>query len=400
MFEHIEYYPGDPILTLVEKFKKDKRDKKVNLIIGSYYDEDGALPLLDSISQVETLLEQKKEAHDYLPMQGHLGFINSVQNLLFGENHEIIKNKKVATIQTIGGSGALKVASEFLKKSFPNNNKIFVSDPTWANHIGIFEYSGFEVLSYPYYDKEKNSIKENEMINYLSSLPEKSILILHPCCHNPTGVDLNKNQWDRVIKTIKNKNLIAFWDMAYLGLGDGFDDDIYPIKKALEEKLTFLVSNSFSKNLSLYGERIASLSVVCATDTEAELVLGQLKFTIRKIYSSPCAYGAKLAFGVLNNKDLLNNWKNEVKLMRERIKLMRQTLFNKLSEKLPKQNLSYIVNQKGLFSYTGLNLQQVEKLKKEFAVYILNSGRICIAGLNNNNIDHVVNSFYEVMKEE
>lgn len=397
MFQHVAYYPGDPIMGLVEAFNQDQRPTKVNLSIGIYFDENGKLPVLDSVRNVEVKRAQSPHPRAYLPMEGLESYRKAVQTLLFGENHPALQAKRVVTIQTIGGSGALKVGADFLHSWFPKS-EIYVSDPTWDNHKGIFGGAGFKVNTYPYYDPATNGVKFEEMLAFFMHLPENSVVLLHPCCHNPTGIDLTHAQWDALLEIVQTRKLIPFMDIAYQGFGEDFDNDAYAVRKAVDMGLTLFVSNSFSKNMSLYGERIGGLSVVCPNAEEAELVFGQLKFTVRRIYSSPPAHGAFVAAEVLNMPELFEQWQQEVYVMRDRIRTMRRKLYEILTEKVPGKNFEYFISQKGMFCYTGLTIEQVQRLQQEFAVYLLASGRMCVAGLNESNIAYVADAFAAVMK--
>ncbi|MCQ9326006.1 amino acid aminotransferase [Neisseria dentiae] len=396
MFQHIDFYPGDPILSLVETYNNDPRSYKVNLGIGIYFDENGKLPLLDSVRAAETKRAAAAQPRPYLPMEGLDSYRRAVQKLLFGANCTALKENRIATIQTLGGSGALKVGADFLHRWFPKA-KAYVSDPTWDNHKGIFEGAGFEVGTYPYYDSETGGVKFEEMLAFFLSLPEHSVLVLHPCCHNPTGVDLTPAQWDAVLEIVQTRKLIPFMDIAYQGFGENLDSDAYAIRKAVAMGLPLFVSNSFSKNLSLYGERVGGLSVVCTSEEEAALVFGQLKFTVRRIYSSPPAHGGYIAADVMNTPELFAQWEGEVYAMRDRIRAMRQKLYEVLSEKVPGRNFDYFITQRGMFSYTGLSPEQVQRLQSEFAVYLVASGRMCVAGLNESNVDYVADAFAAVL---
>lgn len=397
MFQHVAFYPGDPILSLVETFNNDPRAHKVNLSIGIYFDENGKLPVLDSVRQAEVKRAATALPRPYLPMEGLDTFRRGVQNLLFGATNPALQENRIATIQTLGGSGALKVGADFLHRWFPNA-KVYVSNPTWDNHKSIFEGAGFEVGTYPYYDPATGGVQFEEMLAFLLHLPEHSILILHPCCHNPTGVDLTAAQWDAVLEIVQTRKLIPFMDMAYQGFGDDLDSDAYAIRKAVQMGLPLFVSNSFSKNMSLYGERVGGLSVVCPNEEEAALVFGQLKFTVRRIYSSPPAHGGYVAADVMNTPELSAQWQSEVYAMRDRIRAMRQKLYDVLTRKVPGKNFDYFITQRGMFSYTGLTPEQVQRLQDEFAVYLVGSGRMCVAGLNESNIDYVADAFAEVLK--
>ncbi len=394
MFQHVDFYAGDPILSLVEKFMADPRSHKVNLSIGIYFDEQGRLPVLDSVRAAEVERAKEAKPRGYLPMEGLAEYRQGVQHLLFGHDQQLLK--RIATIQTLGGSGALKIGADFIKKWFPTS-KVYVSNPTWDNHKSIFEGAGFEVGTYPYYDSEKIDVKFDEMIAFFKTLPENTVLILHPCCHNPTGVDLSHEQWDQVLEIIKTQKLIPFMDIAYQGFGDNLEKDAYAIRKAVEMGLSLFVSNSFSKNLSLYGERVGGLSVVCPTEDECRLVFGQLKAGVRRVYSSPPAHGGYITAAVMNTPELFAKWDSEVAQMRDRIKAMRQKLYEALSSKLPGRNFDYFIKQRGMFSYTGLNPEQVQRLQDEFAVYLVGSGRMCVAGLNESNIDYVAEAFAAVL---
>lgn len=396
MFQHVAYYPGDPILGLVEKFVADNRPNKVNLSIGIYFDENGHLPVLGSVRTAEIERAKEPRPRSYLPMEGLAEYRQAVQRLLFGADSQALKDNRIATIQTLGGSGALKIGADFLKKWFPQS-KAYVSDPTWDNHRSIFEGCGFEVGTYPYYDAEKIDVKFEEMLAFFRTLPAQSVLILHPCCHNPTGVDLTPDQWDEILTVIQQQQLIPFMDIAYQGFGDDLNQDAYAIRKAVDMGLSFFVSNSFSKNLSLYGERVGGLSVVCPNADECRLVFGQLKAGIRRVYSSPPAHGGYITANVMNSPELFAQWESEVATMRNRIKAMRQQLYATLSAKLPQRDFSYFIKQRGMFSYTGLNPQQVQRLQDEFAVYLVGSGRMCVAGLNSSNIDYVAQAFATVL---
>ncbi len=396
MFRHIDFYPGDTILSLVETYNNDPRGHKVNLGIGIYFDENGKLPLLDSVRAAETKRAAAAQPRPYLPMEGLDSYRRAVQKLLFGANCTALKENRIATIQTLGGSGALKVGADFLHRWFPKA-KAYVSDPTWDNHKGIFEGAGFEVGTYPYYDSETGGVKFEEMLAFFLSLPEHSVLVLHPCCHNPTGVDLTPAQWDAVLEIVQTRKLIPFMDIAYQGFGENLDSDAYAIRKAVAMGLPLFVSNSFSKNLSLYGERVGGLSVVCTSEEEAALVFGQLKFTVRRIYSSPPAHGGYIAADVMNTPELFAQWEGEVYAMRDRIRAMRQKLYEVLSEKVPGRNFDYFITQRGMFSYTGLSPEQVQRLQSEFAVYLVASGRMCVAGLNESNVDYVADAFAAVL---
>ncbi len=397
MFEHVDAYAGDPILTLVETFNKDTRESKVNLGIGLYYDEAGRIPLLESVRQAEAARAAQPAARPYQPMEGAANYRQAVQHLLFGAEHPAVKEGRIATIQTIGGSGAIKIGADLLKRYFPAS-EVWVSSPTWDNHRSMFEGAGFKVHDYPYYDASTGGVNFAAMLDTLKSLPAKSIVLLHPCCHNPTGVDLNQEQWLQVIAVAKANQLIPFMDIAYQGFGDGLDEDAFAIRAMTEAGVSFLLSNSFSKNLSLYGERCGGLSVICQNAEEASRVLGQMKFTVRRNYSSPPTHGGQVTAAVMNTAELRTIWEGEVAEMRVRIKAMRQKLFEVLTAKVPGRDFSYFVKQRGMFSYTGLTPEQVDRLREEFAVYLVRSGRMCVAGLNTRNVEYVADAMAAVLK--
>jgi aromatic-amino-acid transaminase len=321
----------------------------------------------------------------------------AVQKLVFGADSEVVRQQRVATIQSIGGSGAIRVAAEFLKTYFPNSG-VWVSDPTWDNHRALFAGAGTAVHTYPYYDAATNGLKFDELIATFDALPEQSIVLLQPCCHNPTGIDLSQDQWHEIIRVAARRKLIPFMDMAYQGFGDSLDEDIWAIRAMADAGLVFVVSNSFSKNFSLYGERVGGLSVVCPTQQEAERVLGQLKAAVRRIYSNPPSHGAQLVATVLHDARLTALWHAEVTDMRERIKSMRTKLKQVLQQRLPEISADYFVTQRGMFSYTGISADEVDVLREEKGVYLVRSGRMCVAGLNDGNIDYVAESIADVLK--
>ncbi|MBV8647957.1 amino acid aminotransferase [Paludibacterium sp.] len=394
MFEHVESYPGDPILSLLQTFLKDERADKVNLGIGLYYDENGRIPVLGAVSEAESRLQQHPGPCSYLPMEGAANYRQALQPLVFGETAPFAR---IATIQTLGGSGALKIGADFLKRTFPEAG-VWVSDPTWDNHVAVFEGAGFPVRRYPYFAAKGSTIQFEAMLDCLSGLPAHSIVLLHPCCHNPTGTDLSREQWDRVIDVLLERALVPFLDIAYQGFGDGLNEDAYAIRALLARGASFLVANSFSKIFSLYGERCGGLSVVCADENEAQRVLGQLQATVRRNYSSPPTHGSQLIATVLLDPALRRQWEEELNGMRGRIKAMRQTLFDVLSTQVPGHDFGYLLRQRGMFSYTGLTPPQIERLRERHAVYLVGSGRMCVAGLNQGNAVRVAQAFAEVIK--
>ncbi|HDG1676513.1 TPA: aromatic amino acid transaminase [Kluyvera ascorbata] len=397
MFQKVDAYAGDPILSLMERFKEDPRSDKVNLSIGLFYDENGIVPQLKSVAEAEARLNaQPHGASLYLPMEGLNSYRHTVAPLLFGADHPVLQQQRVATIQTLGGSGALKVGADFLKRYFPDSG-VWVSDPTWENHIAIFEGAGFKVGTYPWFDSETNGVRYDALLETLNTLPARSIVLLHPCCHNPTGADLTNAQWDGVVEVLKARDLIPFLDIAYQGFGAGMEEDAYAIRAIADAGLPALVSNSFSKIFSLYGERVGGLSIICEDNETALRVLGQLKATVRRNYSSPPNFGAQIVAAVLGDAELKAMWLAEVEGMRTRILDMRQALVNVLKEEMPNGNFDYLLKQRGMFSYTGLSAAQVDRLRDEFGVYLIASGRMCAAGLNSRNVQRVAKAFAAVM---
>ncbi|MCR0998959.1 amino acid aminotransferase [Serratia rubidaea] len=396
MFQNVDAYAGDPILSLMEKFKQDPREHKVNLSIGLYYNEQAIIPQLQAVAAAEAQLgSADRGASLYLPMEGLQPYRSAIQQLLFGADHPMLQQERIATVQTVGGSGALKVGADFLHYYFPNS-QVWVSDPTWENHVAIFSGAGFKVNTYPYFDGESLGVRFDAMLSTLKTLPAQSIVLLHPCCHNPTGSDLTPAQWDEVVKVLAERELIPFLDIAYQGFGAGMEQDAYAIRAIAAAGLPCLVSNSFSKIFSLYGERVGGLSVVCESSEAADRVLGQLKATVRRNYSSPPNFGAQVVAKVLNDAQLKQQWLDEVESMRTRILEMRQTLVNALKSALPQRNFDYLLQQRGMFSYTGLNAQQVDRLREEFGVYLIHSGRMCVAGLNHRNVHQVAEAIAAV----
>lgn len=397
MFQNVDAYAGDPILSLMETYKQDTRPHKVNLSIGLYYNEENQIPQLAAVAEAEARLQaEPHQASLYLPMDGLPPYRSAIAPLLFGENHPALKAGHIATIQTVGGSGALKVGADFLKAYFPQS-QVWVSDPTWENHVAIFAGAGFQVNTYPWYDDATKGVKFDALVAKLNTLPAQSIVLLHPCCHNPTGADLTPAQWDIVTEVLKSRNLIPFLDIAYQGFGAGMEEDAYAIRAMASAGLPALVSNSFSKIFSLYGERVGGLSVVCVDAEEASRVNGQLKATVRRNYSSPPNFGAQVVSCVLNDADLKASWLAEVEAMRLRILAMRQALVEVLRTAMPGKDFDYLLKQRGMFSYTGLSAQQVDRLRDEFGIYLIASGRMCVAGLNSRNVHQVAEAFAAVM---
>jgi len=386
MFEHIPPFAGDPILSLNEDFQKDPRPHKINLSIGIYFDDAGRIPVMDSVRQAEQIVVAKGGPKPYLPIEGAANFRSAVQQLLFGANHEAVTSGRIATIQSVGSSGGLKVGADFLATYF-KGSQVWVSDPTWDNHRSMFEGAGLTVNTYPYYDAATGGVKFAAMLETLRGLPAKSIVLLHACCHNPTGVDLTRAQWDELIPVLRERQLIPYLDLAYQGFGDGIEADAYAARALAAAGVSFFIANSFSKSMSVYGERCGALSVVCPNAHEASLVLGQMKFTVRRNYSSPPIHGGQIVATVLTDPALRQNWEAELGAMRERILAMRKKLHAVLAAKVPGRNFDYFLTQRGMFSYTGMTTAQVDTLRETHGVYMVRSGRICVAGLNSGNVE-------------
>lgn len=397
MFRNVDAYAGDPILTLMETYKQDPRPDRVNLSIGLYYNEQAIIPQLQAVAEAQAMLLARatSSSSSYLPMEGLPTYRSATQALLFGEDHPMRNALRIATIQTVGGSGALKVGADFLKCYFPDS-QVWVSDPTWENHVAIFSGAGFQVNRYPYFDSEKLGVNFSAMLACFQQLPPRSIVLLHPCCHNPTGSDLTRSELEQIIAVVAEKELIPFLDIAYQGFGDGLEEDAFAVREMARLGLPCLVSHSFSKIFSLYSERVGELSIVCDSASEAERVLGQLKATVRRNYSSPPNFGAQVVTQVLNEPGLNALWREEVAAMRRRILAMRQSLVTALKVALPDHQLDYLLRQRGMFSYTGLSPAQVALLRETFGVYLIDSGRMCLAGLNTANLAKVAEAFAAV----
>ncbi|MBW8845242.1 MAG: aspartate/tyrosine/aromatic aminotransferase [Burkholderiales bacterium] len=396
MFEHVDAYAGDPILSLNEAFQKDPRAGKINLSIGIYFDNDGRIPMLPSVRAAELAVVEAAGPRPYLPMEGAANFRSAVQALLFGADHPAIAAGRIATIQGVGSSGGLKVGADLLKRYFPDS-KIYLSDPTWDNHRAVFEGSGHSCESYPYYDAATGGLRFDALLDFFKALPARSVVIMHACCHNPTGVDLTQEQWRALVPVIRERQLLPFLDLAYQGYGDGIVEDAFAPRLLADEGLAFLIANSFSKSMSLYGERCGGLSVVCPDADQAARVLGQMKFMIRRNYSNPPMHGGQIVAKVLTDTKLRAMWEAEVADMRGRIQAMRRQLHDVLAAKLPGRDFGYFLTQRGMFSYTGLTAEQAERLKTEFGVYILRSGRMCVAGLNTRNVEATAEAMAAVL---
>ena len=396
MFTAVEMAPRDPILGLNEQFAADTNPNKVNLGVGVYYDDNGKLPLLQCVQAAEQNMMKAPTARGYLPIDGIVAYDNAVKALVFGADSEPVTSGRVATIQAIGGTGGLKVGADFLKKLNPNA-KVLISDPSWENHRALFTNAGFEVESYPYYDAAKRGIDFDGMLAALNAAPAGTVVVLHACCHNPTGYDITSAQWDQVVAAVKAKNLVPFLDMAYQGFGYGLTEDGAAVGKFVDAGLTFFVSTSFSKSFSLYGERVGALSVLCEDKEEAARVLSQLKIAIRTNYSNPPIHGGAVVAAVLGTPELRALWEKELGEMRVRIKAMRQKLVDGLKAAGVKEDMSFITTQIGMFSYSGLSKDQMVRLRNEFGVYGTDTGRMCVAALNSKNIEYVCASIAKVI---
>jgi aromatic-amino-acid transaminase len=396
LFNHLEPYAGDPILSLNDAFQKDPRPHKVNLSIGIYFDDAGRIPVLDCVRQAETQMLAAGGAKPYLPIEGSAAMRQAVQQLLFGAGHEAVTSGRIATLQTVGSSGGLKVAADFIKRWLPGS-ALWVSDPTWDNHRAMFEGAGVTVNTYPYYDSATGGVRFEAMLAALQALPARSVVLLHACCHNPTGVDLARAQWQQLIPVLKERQLLPHLDLAYQGYGDGIEEDAFAVRALASAGISFFIANSFSKSMSVYGERAGALSVVCQDAQEAELVLGQMKATVRRNYSSPAIHAAGIVSRVLTDPALRRSWEAEVAGMRERILAMRKSLHAVLSAKKPGRDFGYFLSQRGMFSYTGLSAAQVDRLREEFGVYLVRSGRICVAGLNTGNVERTATAMAAVL---
>jgi aromatic-amino-acid transaminase len=396
LFTAVEMAPRDPILGLNEQFNADTNPHKVNLGVGVYYDDEGKLPLLECVRAAEKQMTDAPKARGYLPIDGIAAYDAAVQALVFGAESDPVKGKRVATVQALGGTGGLKVGADFLKKVNPTA-KVLISDPSWENHRALFTQAGFAVEAYPYYNAARRGIDFDGMLTALDQAKEGTIVILHACCHNPTGYDITAEQWDQVIAKVKARKLVPFLDMAYQGFGYGIAEDGAVIGKFVASGQNFFVSTSFSKSFSLYGERVGALSVLCQDKEETSRVLSQLKIVIRTNYSNPPTHGGQVVTTVLNTPELRALWEKELGDMRLRIKQMRLALVEKLKASGVKQDMSFITQQIGMFSYSGLTKDQMVRLRGEFGVYGTDTGRMCVAALNSKNIDYVCASIAKVL---
>lgn len=388
--------PRDPILGLNESFNLDSRPTKVNLGVGVYFDDNGKIPLLDAVRIAEKARVEGLPARGYQPIDGPAAYNQAVQTLLFGKDSALLAEGRVLTAQALGGTGALKIGADYLKQLLPRST-VYISDPSWENHRAIFESAGFPVEAYPYYDMATRGVDFDAMKAKLATLPAGSIVVLHACCHNPTGADISEAQWRQTIDTIRARGLIAFLDMAYQGFADGIVEDALALQLFAASGLQFFLSSSFSKSFSLYGERVGALSVVTAAKDESARVLSQIKRVIRSNYSNPPTHGGAVVAAVLSSPELRQMWESDLAGMRERIRAMRVSLVDKLKAKGTAVDFSFIIKQRGMFSYTGLTAEQVARLQKEYGIYAVSSGRICLAALNTKNIGYVADAIADVL---
>lgn len=397
IFAAVEMAPRDPILGLTEAFNADTRATKVNLGVGVYYDENGKLPLLGAVKAAEKVRLEAAPARGYQPIEGLAAYNQAVQNLVFGADSAVVRENRVITFEALGGTGALKVGADYLKRLLPNA-KLIISDPSWENHRALFEGAGFTVDTYTYFDPATRGVNFAGMKSSLNALPAGSIVLLHACCHNPTGADLTAAQWKEVVEIVKARDLVPFIDMAYQGFAEGIEPDGIAPRLFADAGLDMFVSSSFSKSFSLYGERVGALSIVAASKDEAARVLSQVKRVIRTNYSNPPTHGGAIVAAVLASPELRKQWEAELAVMRDRIRAMRTGLVDKLKARNVAQDFSFIARQRGMFSYTGLTVDQVERLKSEFGIYAVSTGRVCMAALNSRNIDYVADAIAAVLK--
>jgi aromatic-amino-acid transaminase len=396
LFSAVELAPRDPILGMTEQFNADPNPAKVNLGVGVYFDAQGKLPILGCVLEAERQLAESPKPKGYLPIDGIAAYDKAVQALVFGAGSPALSEGRIATVQTLGGTGGLKVGADFLKQLKPHAT-VLISDPSWENHRALFTQAGFEVASYPYYDAHSHGVRFDAMLAALQAAPAGSVVVLHACCHNPTGAELDATQWAQVVNVVKAGGLVPFLDMAYQGFGDGIAEDGAAVQMFLAAGVDFFVATSFSKSFSLYGERVGALSVVCASKDEAARVLSRLKVLIRGNYSNPPTHGAQVVAHVLTTPALRAMWEEELGGMRVRIRQMREMLVQRLADAGVARDMGFILRQKGMFSYSGLSAAAMQRLRTEFGVYGLDSGRICVAALNERNIGPVVAAIAKVM---
>jgi aromatic-amino-acid transaminase len=395
-FAQVELAPPDPIIGLTEAFNNDTNPKKVSLGAGVYQDGAGKVTILEVVREAQEQLLEKEETKNYMPIDGFPAFNQQAQALLLGADSGVLAGRRAVTIQALGGTGALKVGADFLKRFFPTS-EVWISNPSWENHRQLFEAAGFTVNSYPYYDRETRGLDFTSMLDTLRKLPARSIVVLHACCHNPTGVDPSREEWKRLLDVFQTAGLIPFFDIAYQGFGEGIDADAFAVRTFAEAGIPCVVSQSFSKSFGLYRERVGALTVVTASEEEAKRVQSQLKRVIRTNYSSPASHGAQIVASVLADAGDRARWEKEVAEMRDRIREMRELFVRRMREKGVEQDFSFIERQRGMFSYSELPREVVDRLRSEYGIYIVGSGRICVASLNEKNIDYVCEAIAETL---
>jgi aromatic-amino-acid transaminase len=396
LFERVELAPRDPILGLSEGFANDPRTNKVNLGVGVYYDDNGRIPLLRAVLEAERALVQAAQPRGYLPIDGIAAYDADVQKMLFGRDSPLVASGRLVTAQALGGTGALKIGADLLKRITPDA-KVLISDPSWENHRALYEAAGFVVEAYPYYDAATQGVNFAGMKAALAAAQPGTIVVIHACCHNPTGVDLTEAQWRELVPLVAERRLVPILDIAYQGFGDGIDADAMAVRLFADAGLTCFIASSFSKSFSLYGERVGALTIVTSSKDEAARVLSQLKRTIRSNYSTPPTHGGAMVAAVLGSVDLRKLWEDELAEMRERIKSMRVRLVQGLKSRRVARDFSFVQRQRGMFSYTGLSAAQVDHLRSEFGIYAVSTGRICVAALNSKNVDYVCASIATVL---
>jgi len=396
LFSAVEMAPRDPILGLNEAFNADPRATKVNLGVGVYYNEEGRIPLLRAVAEAEKARIEAHAPRGYLPIEGIAAYDSAVQKLLLGADSELVAAGRVITTQAVGGTGALKTGADFLKRLLPDT-VVAISDPSWENHRALFESAGFPVQNYRYYDAASHGVNRAGMLEDLKNLPARSVVVLHACCHNPTGVDLSLDDWKAVLEVLREREHVPFLDIAYQGFGDGIEQDAFAVRLFAQAGIPFFVSSSFSKSFSLYGERVGALSIITGSQEEAGRVLSQAKRVIRTNYSNPPTHGATVVASVLNSPELRALWEEELAGMRERIRGMRMAMVEQLAALNCKRDFGFVAQQRGMFSYSGLTAEQVERLKTEFGIYAVSTGRICVAALNQRNLPAVTQAIAAVL---
>jgi aromatic-amino-acid transaminase len=392
----VELAPRDPILGVTEMFNADPNPKKTNLGVGVYYDDTGKLPLLECVQRAERGMTDNAAPRGYLPIDGIAAYDRAVQALVFGAGSEAAAAGRIVTVQAVGGTGGLKIGADFLRRFAPGA-QVWISDPSWENHRALFEGAGFIVNNFPYFDPATRGLDFAAMRSTLERLPAGSIVVLHACCHNPTGVDPTPEQWERIVEIVRARGLVPFVDIAYQGFAEGIEADGAVVRHFAATPGPLLVSNSFSKSFSLYGERIGAFSAVAADRDEAARVLSQVKRVIRATYSTPPTHGAEIVATVLDSPELRALWEAELAAMRDRIKTMRAKLVERLRAHAPASDFSYVLRQRGMFSYTGMTVEQVRRLREEFSIYAIETGRICVAALNSRNVDGVATAIAAVI---